>query len=431
MALYGHNFDVFVGSYVDGDGTVTASSLTDNQFGIEAMSTGKLHDGSSAALASGDKFRLVKKNEDGSFRYSPVINFDNIYKGDAVEHPGIAEAQHKINIGFHGAGSDSIRLVNSNRYAIRLNFVNDGEIYSRQKDQYFFEKVSDADAVQAEIVNSLALNMSSMEYLADGSIIGPKRAKISVKRFVNLGSGSESATASVTADFTQGSDIVTFSGAHNVVVGDYIRRASGESTEVYKCTEVLAADGSIRIDQPYQGTTGQAGSGTVKRLTAAVVEVSSVDCGLVLEGLAQFHKVGLYPYSVVEFNVTLDGFGATEVEVATQAQKGNTVGEAVADMEWFSLGRNTQGGASFTGTGFPSAQSYATLDAVASSDYDVVTLNYYLDDSTQYHAIAPGGKIKGTVVLAILDAESGDKTHLDAALAGVDGIGASDLTAGS
>lgn len=427
MALYGHNFDVFVGTFVDGSVHATADLLVDNEIGIQIMdaaSKGALHDAgtSDTAIAAGTPFRIVKKNEDGSFRYSPVVNLDNVYSGEAIAESAasVSEAQQVVNIGYHGTGSDSIRLVNSNRYAIRLNFVNDGEVYSRQKDQYFFEKVSDADAKEIEIANSFAVNMSSMEYLADGSHIGAKRAKIKVERF---SSASDVATGSVTGTFTQGSKIVSFSGTgHNVEVGNYIRIATGTASPVYKVVS-LPTTSSVELDQPYQGSDVTTSSAAVKRITAANVEAASA--GLKLTGLPSFHKVGLYPYSVVEFNVTLDGFGATEIETATKAAKGSNVGEAVADMEWFSLGRNTQGGASYHGTGFPSAQSYASLDAVDGTDYDLLTLNYTLQDDAQYHAIAPGGKIKGTIVVALPNAAANH--DLAIAFSGLAGIATTDF----
>lgn len=430
MAIYGHNFDVFVGTYVDGDGTVTASSLTANQFGLEDMSTGKLVNGSGGAISAtnANKFRVVKFNEAGSYTYSPVITFGNIYKGDAVEAAaGNVDVMQVNNIGYHGTGSDSIELVNSNRYSIRLVFDNDGELYSQQKDQYFFEYVSDADAKQIEIANDFAQKMSAMPFLADGSTNGAKRAKVKVERFIDA--STESATASVTGTFTQGSTTVTFSGTHNVAVGDYIRQATGVAQPVYKCVEVIATDGSIVIDQPYQATSETTGSGDVKRVTKANAEAANA--GLKITGLDTFHKVGLYPHSVVSFKVTLDGFGNTENEEATAPVKGECDGRAIADMEWFAIGTNAPGGAAFSGGGHPSAEQYATLDAAEDTAYDTVTLNYYLDNDVQYHAIAPGGKVQGTIVMAISDTASGDKTHLDLALSGVDGIGASDLTAGS
>lgn len=426
MALYGHNFDVFVGTYVDGTGSNTAADLTDNQFGVEDMSTGLLiASGSPISGSVSSDFRVVKKNEDGSLRYSPVVNFNNIYKGSGVEGNGTAatgnvDDQQIELIGYHGSGSDSIRVVNSNRYTIRLNFVNDGELYSRQKDQYFFEYVSDADAKGIEIANYFAQNMSSMEYLADASTVGAKRAKISVERFIDA-----STEGSVTNDvtFTRGSKIAKCgSASHGILVGEYIRKATGVASPVYKVVS-LPTTTTIELDQVYQGTSGAAGSGNAKRVSAANAEAASA--GLKITGLETFHKVGLYPQSVVEFNVTLDGFGATELETSQKAKKGSNDGRAIADMEWFSLGRNTQGGASFTGTGFPSAQSYATLDADSTAVYDVITLDYFLDNDVQYHAIAPGGKIRGSIVFALVDAVDHAQDHLEDLFANVDGISGS------
>ena len=172
MAIYGHNFDMFVGKFFnDASKTVadlTAATTEESEFAIELEDTGLL--ATTTALTTGDVFRVVQLNTDGSLHASPYIKFDNIRKG-SVQEDGvsadtdyIAENEQVSNIGYGVQNtSHSIEAINSNRYTIRLNFTNDTELYSEQKDQYFFEYVSDASATQIEIADYFAQKMSKMQ----------------------------------------------------------------------------------------------------------------------------------------------------------------------------------------------------------------------------------------------------------------------------
>ena len=435
MAIYGHNFDVFVGKFFNTasktTADLTAATGDTSEFGIELEDTGLL--ATTTALTTGDIFRVVQKNTDGTLKASPYIKFDNIRKGSTIEDGDasntnyIAEAQQVSNIGYTDVNtSNSVEAINSNRYTIRLNFTNDTEVYSEQKEQYFFEYVSDANTVQAEVVNYFAQKISKVQYLADGSTSGASRARVKVERFFST--TTESATASVTGTFTQGSTTVSFSGTHNVAVGDYVRVATGAGSPVYKCVEVIATDGSIVIDQPYQGTSATTGSGAVKRVTAATAEGSANNAGLKITGLDQFYKVGLYPYSVVSFNVAIDGFGSTVSDTSTTPAKGNSVAKAIADIEWFSLSKNSPGSGTWTGNGFPSVETYAELkaDTANSQVYDVLSIDYVLTGNDS-NAISAGGSVKGTLVFALPGDADSLQDHLEDLFANVDGISGSDL----
>ena len=411
MAIYGHNFHFFLGDY-DSGSSETLTDLAANatagtrEFGVSDAYGNLL---AATPLTSGDKFRIVQPYVDGSIRSTPLLDFDDIVRVKAVAHGGgITEAEQVSNIGYTDNNTgNSIDAINSNRYTLRLQFTNDTELYSEQKDQYFFEYVSDATAKQLEIADDFAQKMGKMAF-ADGSTVGPNRAKVAVERF---SAASDSATASVTATFTRGSDTVVFSGTHNVVVGDYIRQATGVGQPVYKCIEVVATDGAIIIDQPYQAASETTGSGDVKRIPVATAHAAAA--GLRITGLDAYHKVGLYPYSKVVFEFQLDGWGDTSSDTSTKAAKGNTVGEAVADMEWFALSQDSPGGASFNGTGFPNAEMLGELHAADSSGYDLMTIEYALSGANQPHAIANGGKVKGTIVVAFVAASAGNAADFE------------------
>ena len=412
MAIYGHNFQVFIGDY-DSGSSETISDLAASatagagEFGV-ADEHGNLL--AAVALTSGDKFRVVQPKQDGSLVSTPLLDFDDIVRVKAIAD-STSEAFQVSNIGYTSVNTtNSVEAINSNRYALRLNFTNDGELYSEQKDQYFFEYVSDASASQQEVIDYFAANMGMMKYLADGSTQGPSRARISAERF-NSASGSDMNSELNLVTVTRGSDVITCSAISStsvtagLVAGVYLRldSSAGGADEpavdpIYKVVEVSTDGNFIRLDQPYQGASVGLEDDDLHFLTKA--EVDAGNAGLKLTGLAQFHKVGLFPYSMVAFDVTLDGWGSTVADTSTAPVLGNTNGEAVADMEWFALSSNSPGGASFTGTGFPSAQTYADLQAKDGTDYDVMVIEYATSGANQPHAIANGGKVKGTIVVA-------------------------------
>ena len=88
MAIYGHNFDVFVGKFFFGASKTVAdfaaATATDqNEFAIE-LESGYL--ANTTALAAGDRFRFVQMDTQGNLHASPYILFDNISKGSVIEH---------------------------------------------------------------------------------------------------------------------------------------------------------------------------------------------------------------------------------------------------------------------------------------------------------------------------------------------------------
>ena len=184
MAIYGHNFHVFIGDYDSGSSETLADLAASatagaGEFGV-ADEYGTLL--AASALTSGDKFRVVQPRQDGSIRSTPLLDFDDIVRVKAIADSS-SEAFQVSNIGYTDVNTgNSVEAINSNRYALRLQFINDTELYSEQKDQYFFEHVSDASAKQIEIINDFAQKMGKMAF-ADGSTAGPNRAKVSVERF--------------------------------------------------------------------------------------------------------------------------------------------------------------------------------------------------------------------------------------------------------
>ena len=228
---------------------------------------------------------------------------------------------------------------------------------------------------------------------ADGSTIGANRAKVSVQRF-SASTTEVNTSGSSTLAWTRGSDQVVASAAHGVTAGMYLRQTAGVGVPLYK---VKAVNGNnITLDMPSQ----EAGAATADSKYILAVNVEASAAGIKLVGLVAHHKVGLYPYHKVAFDFQLDGFTSTNSDTSTAPVKGNTVGEAVADMEWFGLSQDTPGGASFNGAGFPNAEMLGEVHAVDATNYDLMTIEYALSGNNQPHAISNGGKVKGTIVVA-------------------------------
>ena len=423
MAIYGHNFDVFIGKFFHGASKtvadLTAASTDTSEFAIE-LESGLL--ANTTALTTGDVFRVVQLNTDGSLKASPFIKFDDIRKGAVVEHGdasngagAIAEAEQISNIGYTDVNTgNSIDVINSNRYTLRLNFINDSELYSEQKDQYFFEYVSDGNASQIEIANGIVQKIGAMDF-ADGSTVGPNRAKVAVQRFSAATTEVDTAN-STTLTWTRGSDQVVASAAdHELSAGMYLRQTSGASVPVYRIKAVSGSN--ITLDIPSQ-EAGASGADS-KSLTAAVMNASN--CGIKLTGLDAYYKAGLYPYHKVVFDFQLDGFGDTVSDTSTEAAKSNTAGEAISDLEWFGLSKNSPGSGTWTGNGFPSVESYAELKADVAQPYDLISFDYVLPGNDS-NAIAAGGPIKGTVVLALPGDADSLQDHLNDLVVNIDGI---------
>lgn len=86
MAIYGHNFNMFIGDYDSGSSETIAdlaASATKgaSEFGV-ADENGTLL--AATPLTAGDKFRVVQLKQDGSLNSSPLLDFSDIVRVKAV-----------------------------------------------------------------------------------------------------------------------------------------------------------------------------------------------------------------------------------------------------------------------------------------------------------------------------------------------------------
>jgi len=127
------------------------------------------------------------------------------------------------------------------------------------------------------------------------------------------------------------------------------------------------------------------------KVTAAAVGTD----GMTLIGKAQDWSLGLHAYTMVLFDVTIDGFASTATNVVTGVVHGSGAGEEVAELEWFGMGAS---GAPYR-QGIPSNNHLISLNAVAATNYDISVIDTPLEDPK--YAVAGAGAGRCQIVLAM------------------------------
>ena len=116
--------------------------------------------------------------------------------------------------------------------------------------------------------------------------------------------------------------------------------------------------------------------------------------GLTILGKVQDWSLGLHAYTMVLFDVTIDGFASTATNVVTGVVHGSGAGEEVAELEWFGMGAS---GAPYR-QGIPNNNHLITLNAVSTAEYDVAIIDTPLEDPK--YAVAGAGAGRCQIVLA-------------------------------
>ena len=373
---------------------VTASASTGSGSIFVVNEVGAAHNG---ALVAGDYFKVGQKHADGSVSYSPLVKFDNCsFSGKAT----VARSEQATTFGFNGT-SGSIDAVNSNRYTVRVNFTNDADLFSQQSDLHFFEYVSDASATEQEIVDYIAQKMGKTQKLG-GKSSGKDRSLAKVERLNTATSAGAQLNAGTDGTFTNGSKIVSCTNVDAdaaCIAGNYISvLASGgspaDTDPIYKIVSIDATNNFLELDQPYQGASGTAGDTSLYVVTAAAAAAGSA--GIKVTGLAQEFKLGLLMDSVVTFEVSLDGWGASTAVATTAAVKGSGIGNEIAELEWFAKGSQ---GAPYHKGALPSNADNLTYYASTSAVYDMVECDCTID--APKYAVAGAGVGRAQIVVAL------------------------------
>lgn len=207
-------------------------------------------------LTAGTKFFLAQL-VDGSVKKTPVMTFgapDTIINKKVY----VAPVKQVTTIGWNGT-SGSLNLtapvapatktaVLSARDTSPSNQpfpVQEGRAFIKNPTATLFDMTA---AIVSEFLNAV-------DYQGNSDI-----------NFVNAEvrtNGTNTAIATVTATFTEGSAIVSYSGAHTLAVGEIIEYTAANTS--YKVVEVLSTT-LARLDRPYAGTSvTTAGGGTGKK----------------------------------------------------------------------------------------------------------------------------------------------------------------------
>jgi len=389
--------------------------------------------------SSDTKFKIGQKDADGNVRWSPVLDIADVQAANAVEaSAGTTHTEQVNSIGYTGSQtSASIEAINSNRYALRVSFKHDTDMYSEQADQHFFEYVSDANATQIEIANGFVQNMSKNKYFS-GKTTGKDRANVKVERFTST-AGAVISTDITTATVTNGSKFITnftfgsgtdisgmSAGNYLMIVtdGDVDTTPVVTTDAIYKIVSVDNTNDIIELDQPFQATGAALEDIAFTQITAA--NMATYDVGIRITGLEQEYKAGRYKYNVVAFDVVADGWGTTTVAKNTSPLKCTTCARTVADLEWF--GAAGSAGAVYRGNVFPGNDDLYTLySKTTTSDlYDVVHISAKTAAPQNLPVSGVGDPGQVDLVIAIDDAGTTPTDMMDV-LGGITGLAIADL----
>tara|TARA_R110000744_G_scaffold87840_2_gene171404 strand:- start:2896 stop:4122 length:1227 start_codon:yes stop_codon:yes gene_type:complete len=301
--------------------TGNVSTLNDGEIGIFTPAGTRLTE---ATAATATEFRIVKKTPNGIILDSGIIKKASI-KG-AVATVFVASANQVSNLGYDGT-SGSIDVTNDNEYHVRINMregrtSNHGGLYLK----HGFYK-SDLTATQAEIASNLGENLiNAFSKEAD------QKVKVSI---LCDNAGAALGVGPATLSYAEGSSYLVASlTTHTVVSGDFIRIGTAVTDSVY---EVVSVNGvNIKVKQRITNVSATAVAGEV--IVAATA--ATANFGLKLEGVALPHRTGKLHADLqpVIFDVTVEGFGATQSLVSVAATGGNGTEKQVKELEFFCQG---------------------------------------------------------------------------------------------
>lgn len=387
-----NSLHVFVGA--DVDQTASLADVTAGHILIRNEANADHAD----QIADGEYFKVGQKDGNGNFRWSPLCKWDDTIK---INSAVAVDRRNQSSIFGSNGSTGSIDTLDSNRFTLRVNFKNNDDLYSEQSDLHFFEYVSDANATEIEIADYFAQTMSKNPKFS-GKTAGKNRASVKVERITSASDSTISADIT-TARVTNGSKFITdfvFGSGTDVsgmVAGNYLRIVSdGTVTDtpvaaddaIYKIVSVDNDNDIIELDQPFQGTTADLQDVAINQITAS--DMASANVGIKITALVQEFIVGLTGDSLVTFDVTLDGWGATTAVSTTTSRKGKGHSREVADLEWFAQG---SAGAPYR-HGVPNNSNLITfytagVDEAVTSDYHTCFIDAKLADP--YHAVAGSG----------------------------------------
>ena len=308
-----------------------------------------------------------------------------------------AAPQEQISyIGYNGS-SGAIDASGTKDYVLRLIFKHDKAHFSEQSNTRIYRY---PNPLAVTYTDSAVVSFFAKEIAND---LGAKKdAKVEI---LNSNAGAASTSASGTITFTNGSVTVTTSGttpATDYPVGSYIRFGTAVTDPVYLVAAVSNSAQTITLNHPYQGTSGTLTVTNHEYITSA--NAIAADFGIKLTGLAQDFLALKLPYTKVKFDVTLSGWGTTTIDKAQESKPGSGVGYQVVELEQFAIGN--EGAVDRFNVSAPVGRQ----DAVGTSNYDIITIEY----KNSYDTMVVSGEkpSKSLLYMALIDGAAQSATIL-------------------
>ena len=315
-----------------------------------------------------------------------LVSSDFIKQNNILGVKGVvdaAAAQQLTYIGYNGTAG-SITATNSKLYVVRLNLKEQDQTGQGQQITLNAPYKSDASATQLEVANGLALALSNVT----------RRQTVQPIKVELISSDAVTATGAFanTVTTVKGSKKVSvatnsqYNTNVELAVGDFVRFGSTPTVTgsnaltdgVYKVT-ALDSVTMFSIDRPFEptGATYTLAHQTAEVITAA--KALAGNFGIKLTGIARTFSLKKWRYSIVNFEVGLDGtlsFGDTQLVYTTKASLGSGTYAQIAQLEWDLQGNQ--------GNPYRGDSLYDAPTPVASSSktYDQIGITYFDDPST-------------------------------------------------
>lgn len=322
----------------------------------------------SAFAATSTQLILSVKNADGTLQQTEVIPVAGIVKAKALAYT--AGTNQVDYIGFNGT-SGSIDAVNATHYIANLRMQEFGSNSASNYENLVGEFYTDASAIQAEIADGICSSLVASHDELD-------QERFLIERVINnAGVSLTSSTGNITA--VKGSKILTVAtdADAEVAIGDHIRLGTTTGAAVtdaaYKVVSFPTAT-TIKLDVPFQGDSATFTVTNCDHVDAATA--ATADFGVRLTARDLTAVAGKFPVQKFHFSTSLENFGSTTLTAqSTGASVGIGSGDQVREHEWFARGN--------FGEIFRTGQPYLfdnELVGVSGNNYDVLSIDYYLDE---------------------------------------------------
>jgi hypothetical protein len=272
-----------------------------------------------------------------------------------LKKAAIASQEEIWTLGFDGT-TGAFDVINDNLYLLNID-MNESSVFGFGQDRVKYGVFkSDASATEEEIATGL------MESLIANFSREPEQDIL-----FELLNGGASAAVAPTANLVKNSDQVTFSAAHGLNAGDYIRVGAATTDAVYRIKAVVDAS-TVLLDVAYQGASNTAA--VVESIDSATAQAAAY--GIRFTGIAREFEVGKLHYQKVRFDLLPKDFGVTPALKVQGALEGSGQYEQIAELEHATQGN--EGNYYRSRANGPLDPKRA--DAVAGTSYDMFTLVY-------------------------------------------------------